>query len=207
MSASNRELWRTNFRRSTIAIIGSNVVAAAVVFVYLSWIVPTPSVSHPARTTWINLAVLTAYLAVAFPIGTRLSIRVVAPVRGWMLEGRPPTAAERDAALRAPLRQLQILAVGWELAAAIFFVVDVVIGSVGLAGEVAITVALGGAFAAVQRVPLGELAVTTSLVVSSVLPRPWTSWIQAATIRPERGWTARLTSPSRPLLLHAAATV
>jgi len=120
-----RELWRRNVRRSAAAIVASNALAAVVVFVYLSWVVPVPSVARAGRVTFLNLVVFTLYLAVAFPIGWVWSIRGVRPIRDWTGAGREPTHGERDLVLRAPLHQLQILAAGWGGAALLFFAVNV----------------------------------------------------------------------------------
>jgi adenylate cyclase len=138
-----RELWRRNVRRSAAAIVASNALAAVVVFVYLSWVVPVPSIAHPGRVTLLNLVVFAVYLAVAFPIGWVWSMRRVRPIRAWMAAGGEPTPNVRDLALRAPLRQLQILAAGWAGAALLFFAVNVAI-SVALAAEISVTIALGG---------------------------------------------------------------
>jgi adenylate cyclase len=137
------QLWRRNVRRSAAALVISNALAAVVVFVYLSWVVPAPSVPHAGRVTLLNLAVFAVYLAAAFPIVAVWSMRRARPIRAWMLEGREPTPAERDLTLRAPLHQLQVLAGAWGGAALLFFAVNAAI-SVALAVEVSVTIALGG---------------------------------------------------------------
>jgi adenylate cyclase len=137
------ELWRRNLRRSTVAVVAANAFAAIVVFVYLSWVIPVPSVAHPERATLLNLAVFVSYLAVAFPVAWVWSIRRVRPVRAWMVEEREPTPAERDLTLQAPLHQLQILAAGWSGAAVLFFAVNAAI-SLALAAEVSVAIVLGG---------------------------------------------------------------
>src|SRR5947209_10905779 len=54
---SGPELWRRSARRSVTALMLANGVAAVIVFVYGSWIVPVPHVPHTARVTLINLGV------------------------------------------------------------------------------------------------------------------------------------------------------
>jgi adenylate cyclase len=155
------ELWRRTVRRSAVAMVVSNALAAVVVFVYLSWVVPAPTVSNTGRVTLLNLAVFAVYLAAAFPIASVWSIRRVRPIR-----------AERDLALRAPLHQLQVLAVIWAGAALLFFAVNVAI-SVALAVEVSVTIALGG----VVTSALGYLLIerinreTTALALAIGPPR------------------------------------
>lgn len=65
---TGHELWRRNIRRSTVAMLASNALAAVMVFLYLALVVPVPSVAHPTRVTVLNLVVFALYLAVAFPI-------------------------------------------------------------------------------------------------------------------------------------------
>jgi adenylate cyclase len=137
------ELWRRNVRRSAAAMIVSNGLAAVVVFVSLSWIAPAPSVPNPGQGTLLNLVVFAVYLAVSFPIVAGWSMRRFRPIRAWMAEGRDPTPAERDLALRAPLDQLKILAAAWAAGAFLFFAVNVPI-SLALAVEIFVTILLGG---------------------------------------------------------------
>ena len=111
-------------RRSAVAIVASNALAAVVVFAYLTWVVPLPSIAHPGQVTLLNLVVFTLYLGVAFPAGWVWSMRRVRPIRDWMTAGREPTPGERDLALRAPLHQSAILAAGWGGAALLFLAVN-----------------------------------------------------------------------------------
>jgi adenylate cyclase len=145
---TGRELWQRNVRRSTVAMLGSNALAAVVVFLYLALVVPVPSVAHPGRVTLLNLVVFAVYLAVAFPIAWVWSLRRVRATGAWLMAGRPPTPAERDLSLRAPLHQLQILAAGWGVAVVLFFAVNVTI-SVGLAAELSVAIAFGGVITSV----------------------------------------------------------
>ena len=78
-------------------MVVSNALAAVVVFVYLSWVVPVPSVPHPGRVTLFNLVVFAVYVAVSFPIVSAWSMRRVRPIRAWMLEGREPGLVRGDA--------------------------------------------------------------------------------------------------------------
>jgi adenylate cyclase len=166
------EMWRRNVRRGTIAMIGANAVAAIVVFVYLSWVIPVPAVAHPERATLLNLGVFVAYVAVVFPLGWVWSLRRVRPIRAWVTADRPPTPDERDLTLRVPLHQLQILATGWGGAAVLFFVVNAG-SSLALAMEVSVAVALGG----VVTAALGYLLIerinraTTALALAIGPPR------------------------------------
>ena len=53
-------------RRTTIAIVVANALGALLVFVFLAFVVPVPSVSHPGRLTLLNLAVFVAAMPVGF---------------------------------------------------------------------------------------------------------------------------------------------
>jgi adenylate cyclase len=114
-----------------------------VVFVYLSWIVPVPSVPHTTRVNLINLGLFLATAAVGFPLGYRAGVRRSAAIRDWLVSDRAPTPEERDKVLRMPLEQARFLATLWAAAALIFFAVNVWF-DVGLAFEVAVTILLGG---------------------------------------------------------------
>ena len=135
------ELWRRNLWRSGVAMVASNAIAAVVVFAFLAWVAPIPA--GPPHNTEVNAIVFAVYLAVAFPVATVWSIRQVRPIGAWLAADRAPTAAERDAALRGPLNQARILAVGWGGAAIVFFVFNAP-RSMELAVEVAATIVLGG---------------------------------------------------------------
>src|SRR3954447_14810780 len=137
-------MWRRDARRSTVALVCANALAAVIVFAFLAWVVPVPGVSWDVgRVNLLNLAVFAVYLAAAFPYVTRRIIRRARPVRTWLVEDRLPTPEERDRALRVPLDQLEMVAAAWAGAAVLFFVVNAPI-SVALALEGSLTIALGG---------------------------------------------------------------
>ena len=140
---SGAELWRRNLRRSAVAIVCANAVAAVVVFVFGVFVLPAPHVPNTERNNLINLGVFVVALAVAFPVVTRASTRRTRPIGEWLKADRPPTPEERDMALRAPFVQAQLLAVAWGAAALLFFTLNLFI-DVGLAFEVLALVLLGG---------------------------------------------------------------
>ena len=93
---------------------------ALLVFVFLAFVVPVPSVSHPGRLTLLNLAVFVAAMPVGFWIGRAWSLRIAAPTRAWLISGRVPDSSERELALRQPLQLATVGAVLWALAAVLF---------------------------------------------------------------------------------------
>ncbi len=107
-------------RRTTIAIVVANALGALLVFVFLAFVVPVPSVSHPGRLTLLNLAVFVAAMPVGFWIGRAWSLRIAAPTRAWLISGRVPASSERELALRQPLQLATVGAVLWALAAVLF---------------------------------------------------------------------------------------
>jgi adenylate cyclase len=107
-------------RRTTIAIVVANALGALLVFVFLAFVVPVPSVSHPGRLTLLNLAVFVAAMPVGLWIGRAWSLRIAAPTRAWLISGRVPDSSERELALRQPLQLATVGAVLWALAAVLF---------------------------------------------------------------------------------------
>ena len=140
---SGAELHRRNTRRTVVAMLAANGIAAVVVFVFGTFVMPAPSVPDATRANLINLAVFFAVIIAGFPIGYRSGTRRAARVRRWLVADRPPTPEERDHMLRVPFVQAKFLAILWATAAAIFFVVNVWF-SVGLAFEIAAMILLGG---------------------------------------------------------------
>jgi adenylate cyclase len=99
----------------SVALIGANLIGAAVGFVLLAWILPLPPVDDPGAAQRLNAIVLVAALAVAVPGGFWWSARRLAPWTRWLREDGHPDPAEQHVALRAPLRLLVVQATLWAL--------------------------------------------------------------------------------------------
>lgn len=123
----------------------SNVVGAAVVFVFLAYLVPVaPGDADQADSQrTLNTVAFIAYLGGSLAVGSAWGTRLAGPLRDWFDSDRPPGALERQAALRLPWRQARVHAAMWVLAALAFGALNVGY-SPGLAAEVAGTIVLGG---------------------------------------------------------------
>ena len=66
---SGRELWRQTIRRSSIAMVAANSVAAVFVFVYLTFVVPVPHVDDAQFATLLNLGVFALVLPIGIVVG------------------------------------------------------------------------------------------------------------------------------------------
>lgn len=132
----------------TVMLVSTNVVAAGVVFLIASLVVPAPS---PTSATVVSLAIaVPTYVGVAVligvGIGTRLSLRALR----WATEGTEPDLRQRLAALRVPLRLTVMQGALWLGATVLFTTLSLVLqperalGSgvaVGIAGMVACGIA------------------------------------------------------------------
>jgi adenylate cyclase len=136
-------LDRSMKRRVSVTLATANVLGAALVFVFLSWVVPTPVVRHNHQLTMLNLVVFLAMLPVGLAAGVFFSLRVARRVRDWVREGRAPDAREREATLRQPLLLTAVDAAGWVIAAVLFGAINAPY-SLALGFEVAATILLGG---------------------------------------------------------------
>jgi adenylate cyclase len=136
-----REIRRRSIRQGTVGVISANVIGAAVLFVFLAWVLPP--VAHVPNANDVSLVVLIGYLALAIPVGGLWSAAIARSSRAWLLEGRAPTRRERELILRYPLRQLVVEAVLW-LAAGVLFTAINLTYSGETALQVAIATLLGG---------------------------------------------------------------
>jgi adenylate cyclase len=130
--------------RFTLAMVAANVLPAPLMFLFVAYVLPVPpDVAHPGQLLKLNLAVFVAFAALSLPLGVTWSRRRLAPIRAWVAEERRPDARERELTLRAPLTEQWIHASLWASAAVVFTALNAPF-SPELAGNVAITIALGG---------------------------------------------------------------
>jgi adenylate cyclase len=159
-SESGRRVLRRARWTTVLGVVLANTVGAAVVASFALWALPTPGgVSDAAQV--VNAAVTVVYLLAALLVGVVWGLRRIErhpeDVREWLLTDRAPTEAERDAAIRAPLRIMGIQAVLWIGAVAVFAAVNVTYDWL-LALGVGLTVALGGMTTSAAAYLLAEFA-------------------------------------------------
>jgi adenylate cyclase len=134
------KLARVTRQRMTLALIGANLVGGAIVWVFLSYVLPT---THGFAPAWVNDVAFGVYMPVAMAVGWWLGVRDAAELRAWMAAERPPSPSERELALRTPWRLAKIHAALWAGALVIFAAVNATV-SARAGWTVAFTTLLAG---------------------------------------------------------------
>lgn len=143
MDTAGAAFDRAMTRSVTLAMIAANVVGALLVFSFTAFVVPTPVVRNVGHVTAVNLLAFVGVLIVELAVGIKWSIAISARTRGWLRSDLPPTALDRDLALRHPMRITGIIAALWGFAAVVFGVLNSFFsGSLGV--EIGVAVALAG---------------------------------------------------------------
>jgi len=165
MSDLERRLWLPY----TAGMIGANVIGAAIIFVFIRFILPLPAVEDAGGVARTNLIVFIAYLAVSIPIGVVWVLRILRPVREWLQSGLPANETQQRQVLLTPARELVVHVVLWTIGTVAFTVLNT-----GYSGDLALVVAisafLGGcgtctfAYLLAQRLlrPVAALALSSS---------------------------------------------
>src|SRR5437764_9843011 len=143
-------------RRYGYMMVTANLAGAVVVFAFLAFVLPSAgTVKHPGTVRLINLITFAVYGAVAFPLVWTRSARLWRRRTEWLDSGREPTDTERALFLRYPLRQQVFSAFAWGGAAILFGALNAPF-SAEVAGNVAITIVLGGLVTCALGYLLGE---------------------------------------------------
>ncbi len=137
------------------AVVAANVVGAAMVFALVGWVLPIPELEDRDTVLFVNLGVEGAYVLLAAVVGTIWGLGKWRSTRRWLTEDREPTAAERRATLRVPLRQLHVAGVLWLIAVVGFFALNAT-WSLLLAVIVSVTALLGGVTTSAMTYLLAE---------------------------------------------------
>ncbi|MFB9315290.1 adenylate/guanylate cyclase domain-containing protein [Nocardioides plantarum] len=99
-------------------LVTTNLVGAGVVVIIASVLVPAPT---PTRGTVLSLAIaVPVYVAVAVVLGAVIGTTATLRAMRWALTDTAPDAADRERALRAPLRLTQLQGALWGGATALF---------------------------------------------------------------------------------------
>ncbi len=120
----------------------ANLAGAVFVFVYLIAIAPGERLRHGAGPDVIAFSI---FALCAFPLEGWWSQVSWNRALGWLSDHRTPSASERDATLRLPMREAARSSVAWAVAAVFFALFSVVVDGVGgQAVRVALTIVDGG---------------------------------------------------------------
>lgn len=137
------ELYRTIAFRTTARLAGSNIIGAAVVFSYVSYVVPIGN--RDAKPSIDYLIVLVAYAIFITPFVMIAGLRSARHVQEWMIANRPPTPAEKIAVLDQPYIQTRYSFRAWLGAAVVFTIFNITEGVATIdCVRVAIGAVLGG---------------------------------------------------------------
>jgi adenylate cyclase len=166
------------------AMVGANLAGSLVVFALLTVVLPNPVVHHRNTLKLLGAIAFVVGGLVAFRSAWFWSARVWRERLGWAAAGKPPTERLRDLTLAFPLSQQLINATIWVLAAVLFSALCAPF-SLELAGNVAITLVLGGlvtcalGYLVAERLlrPITALALTVG-----VPPRPQLPGVKARTL-------------------------
>jgi adenylate cyclase len=125
----------------TITLVAANVIGAAVV-AGLSLLL-TPGSALSGQFVVVNAVAIPVYVLGGLVIGAWWGTKGALGVLRWVIEERPPTAAERRASLRVPLRLTLLQFVLWAVATVIFTVLAALLQP-ELVFAVPFTVGFGG---------------------------------------------------------------
>lgn len=141
--ASGRTIVWAVTVRGAVATVVSNTAGAAVVFVLLAFVLPTPEDVARSSVVLRNLAAGSAYLGFALVLGATLGLRRTVRTLAWLRDEREPDDAERAASLGLAFTITMRQARYWLGAVVVFAALNVPV-SVVLGVEVALTVLMGG---------------------------------------------------------------
>lgn len=98
----------------------NNVVGAVVVFCLAALVVPLPPIENDDTVRLENLVLGAIYVGGGLAVGYLRGFYILRRISGWLVEDRPPTAAERRAVLRTPRRVAMLHGLLWSLGAVFF---------------------------------------------------------------------------------------
>lgn len=172
--ASGSAVARRGVALMVPATVLANVTGATVVLVLSAWVIPTPDLEDDGAILLANVIAAGAYVLLGLVIGTLWALRLLRPVRDWLVAERNPTDRERKLALRAPVRIAWVHVALWLVGTLLFTALNAAF-SLRLALSVGTTVALGGvttsAFAYVLTERIGRTIAARALR-SGVPARP-----------------------------------
>ena len=142
-SRASDELVERVRLRYGYTIVAANFFGGLVVFVLLVFLLPGPSVRHVNTLKLLAFALFVVGSALAFPFAWSRSARRWRATLTWLHEHRDPTERERDATLRFALDNQRLGAAIWFVSAVMFGALTVPF-SLELAGNIVVTVLLGG---------------------------------------------------------------
>jgi adenylate cyclase len=117
-------LYKRIAARTGIAIAGSNLVGAAIVYTFVAYVVPLGDRNRGVDTT-SGLILLFAYVLVVVPLIGIAAYRSARPVLQWIEANRAPTPDEKVAVLEQPYTQTRVTFRAWIGAAVVFLIFNI----------------------------------------------------------------------------------
>jgi adenylate cyclase len=163
---------RRAFKRFALVVPLGNFAGAIDVFLFLWYVLPLPTVDDAAHVKLVNAVAFAVSVVVTFGLAWLWSNAIAAPIADWLESGEPADEAMVRRVLRHPLRQLEVNALMWALAALGFGVINATF-SVPLGVIVATGIALGGVTTCGTTYLLAErtLRPITTRALSACAPR------------------------------------
>lgn len=149
---SGKAILRRAIPTTTITVIGSNVIGAAILFTLVAFVIPLPHVDDSVRVRLVNIVALSSYVFVAVVSATYLTLRDFMPVRRWLREERPPSKREQTLALLFGSRLTTRIALRWGLGLVLFTILNA-----AFEPRLALVVAIAGLFSSLATVAFSYL--------------------------------------------------
>jgi adenylate cyclase len=175
-------LARTARRRIAASLIAANVVGGVVVFVFLSYVLPTSAqVVVAGGNAHRNDIAFAVYLPLAIVAGWWWGLRRAAGIDRWLESDRPPSEHERSLVLGTAMRLLKLHAALWGAALVLFTALNVP-DSATLGATIGVTVALSGLMTSMVAYLLAEQLmkpITAFVLAAAPLERPTLPGVRA----------------------------
>ncbi len=142
--ASGQSVLRRSRALMTFSILGANVTAAVIGFVFAAFVVPAPTPDNPGTMLLANGVAAAVYTLLAAIVGTIWGFSTFRRGGTWLQDERRPTPEEQKLALQSPFRMAAINASLWFLAVFLFGIGNSIASTAALGITVGITVALAG---------------------------------------------------------------
>jgi adenylate cyclase len=126
---SGRRVFRRTRALLIFAMVGANVIGAAVVSALAIFVVP--DIPPIAGSTGLTVAAIGIYVGLAVPIGIRRGIRRFGDMKTWLREDAVPTERQQMAVLRGPFRLTRVMGALWLAGALLFGTVDFISSPAG----------------------------------------------------------------------------
>jgi adenylate cyclase len=158
--------------RFAASMVAANVVGAAMVFLFLGFLLP-----RSVRQSGQNVVAVALYMLVALVAGLALSARAFRPLHVWVLEQPAKLVSRRAYVIRHPLRQAVICFGLWLASEAAFVPLNAQYGA-DIAADVAASILLGAittcglTYLLAERIlrPVNELTFMAGLPADSDAP-------------------------------------